>query len=190
MVSCITATIELGCLSRKDINYIPQSKILERANTSLRCSTEIYDTDTGAIYQKDLIPDAVFGLEYLTLGGKRYRFYALEADRATEPLRSAEIHRKSFVRHLLQYEDYIEGVRYQDHLNLTAPMMVLNVTTSEERAARMMKVAREFFPNGNNYQLFRAWSAFGGVLAPPEPRAGLLEKGWETNDRQVNIAGV
>ncbi|MXP48218.1 hypothetical protein GRI43_12555 [Altererythrobacter luteolus] len=180
MVSCITASIELACLERDDLNYIPQSKILERAETCLRWPTEICDPDTVATYEKDLIPDAVFGLEYLTSEGKRYRFYALEADRATEPLRSAEIHRKSFLRHLLQYEAYIEGAGYQDHLNLTAPMMVLNVTTSEERTQRMLGLTQELFPEGNSYQLFQVWDAFGRALSPPHPKGQMLVAPWQS----------
>lgn len=178
MVSCITASIELACNECDDINFIPQSKILARAEASLRWTTEICDPDSGASYEKDLLPDAVFGLEYLTSEGKRYRFYALEADRATEPLRSAEIHRKSFLRHLLQYEDYIEGGLYRDHLDLTAPMMVLNVTTSEERKRRMLALTDELFPEGNSYQLFQVWQAFGVLFAPPAPNADMLNGAW------------
>lgn len=187
MVSCITASIELACSERDDINYIPQSKILARAEASLRWPTEITDPDSGASYEKDLLPDAVFGLEYLTSEGKRYRFYTLEADRATEPLRSAEIHRKSFLRHLLQYEDYIECVGYQEHLNLTSPLMVLNVTTSEERVQRMLGLTEEMFPEGNSYQLFRSWDSFGAVLVPPSPDESLLNSVWHTCDTSILI---
>ncbi|WP_128891743.1 replication-relaxation family protein [Erythrobacter sp. HKB08] len=178
MVSCITASIELACNERDDINFVPQSKILARAGASLRWTTEICDPDSGASYEKDLLPDAVFGLEYMTSEGKRYRFYAVEADRATEPLRSAEIHRKSFLRHLLQYEGYIEGAGYQEHLGLTAPMMVLNVTTSEERMRRMLALTAELFPEGNSYQLFQVWNAFGTDLSPPRPRLDFIRSVW------------
>ncbi len=187
MVSCITASIELACIERDDLNYIPQSKILTRAEAGLRCTTEICDPDSGAYYEKDLLPDAVFGLEYMTSEGKRYRFYVLEADRATEPLRSTEIHRKSFLRHLLQYEDYIEGGGYQEHLNLTAPMMVLNVTTSEERMRRMLGLTKELFPNGNSYQLFQVWDAFGPVFSPPNPMRQMLEVVWQSSEQTVQL---
>jgi len=178
MVSCITASIELACQERDDLKYIPQSKILARAEPSLRWTTETCDPDSGAIYEKDLLPDAVFRLEYSAQIGKRYRFFALEADRATEPLRSAQIHRKSFVRHLLQYESYVEETRYQDHLGLTAPMMVLNVTTSTDRLERMLAVTDELYPGGNSYQLFRSWDAFGTVFAPPRPDLSMLSSKW------------
>lgn len=178
MVSCITASFELACLTRSDLTYIPQSAILARVNAPLRYATELCDPDTGATYGKDLLPDAVFGLEYRTTAGKRYRFFALEADRATEPLRSVDIQRKSFVRHLLQYEDYVEAGGYRDHLNLTAPLLVLNVTTSEERVERMLALTDEFFPAGNTYQLFQSWETFGGVFRPPAPKFSLLEADW------------
>ncbi len=187
MVSCITASIELACIDRDDIKYIPQSKILVRAEASLRWPTEICDPESGAFYEKDLLPDAVFGLEYLTASGKRFRFFALEADRSNEPLRSAEIHRKSFVRHLLQYESYIEEGGYRDHLRLTAPMMVLNVTTSEERVQRMLAVTRDLYPDRNSYQWFRSWSAFGAVLVPPRPETSLLTSPWTSDDGAIRV---
>ncbi len=179
MVSCITASFELACRAREDVNYIPQSKILDRAEASLRWQAEICDPDSGATYAKDLLPDAVFGLEYTSEAGRRFRFFALEADRGSEPLRSSEIHRKSFVRHLLQYEDYIELGGYRDHLSLTAPMVVLNVTTSHVRTERMLAVTDEFFPQGNSYQLFQTWEAFGATPSPPSPSVGLLSDDWK-----------
>lgn len=187
MVSCITASIELGCIERKDVNYIPQSKILTRADEPLRWTTSICDPDTGATFEKDLLPDAVFGLEYLTPVGKRYRFFALEADRSTEPLRSAQIHRKSFIRHLQQYEDYIECGGYRDHLNLTAPMMVLNVVTSEARLERMLALTAEYFPHGNSYQIFQCWEDFGEPIRPPHPKSTLLEGYWYSLEGKTHI---
>ncbi|MDJ0977261.1 MAG: replication-relaxation family protein [Erythrobacter sp.] len=187
MVSCITASFELACWARDDVNYIPQSRILARANASLRWPTEVHDPEDDMTYQKDLIPDAVFGLEYLTPEGSRYRFFALEADRATEPLRSSTNHRKSFKRHLLQYEDYIECGSYREHLTLSAPMLVLNVTTSERRVERMLEVTREFYPSGNSYQLFQAHHAFELVKGPRAPIPGLLNSRWVSSVGDVPL---
>ncbi|MHA7820273.1 MAG: replication-relaxation family protein [Erythrobacter sp.] len=178
MVACITASIELACLSRPDIRYIPQSAILARANAELRWKTNIADQATGKTYPKDLLPDAVFGLEYRTPSGSRFRFFAIEADRATEPLTSGNFNRKSFERHLQQYAEYIERGEYQKHLNLTAPMLVLNITTSEARAERMLALTQELFPSGNNYQLVATWEAFGTPFAPPHPKHALLLDAW------------
>jgi hypothetical protein len=159
MVSCITASIELACLERDDVAYIPQSAILARANADLRWPAKIADPKTGARFTKDLLPDAVFGLEYLTDQGSRFRFFAVEADRATEPATSSNFHRKSFERHLLQYQ-------------------VLNVTSDAGRMERMLKVTGELFPHGNSYQLFQVWKDFGPVFRPPAPNPALLMGDW------------
>ena len=178
MVSCTTASIELACLARSDVNYIPQSRILARADTSLRWPTPITDPRSGASYTKDLLPDAVFGLEYLTRDGSKFRFFAVEADRSTEPATSSNFHRKSFERHLLQYQAYIEQRGYSAHLRLSAPMLVLNVVNDEQRIERLLSAAGLLFPSGNSYQLFQAWEQFGPIFAPPQPNPNLLEAPW------------
>lgn len=174
MVSCITASIQLGCLERDDLSYIPQSRILSRAGAEMRCPTRITDPATGYKYDKDLIPDAIFGLEYGTHVGSKYRFFAVEADRATEPATSTNFNRKSFDRHLRQYREYVEGGLYGEHLNLTAPMLVLNVTSDPLRMAKMEKLTSEHYPDGCNYQLFRCWEDFGPVFRVPIPNRPFL----------------
>ena len=133
MVSSITASIENGTRRRNDLEYIPGYKILERANTPLSWPVTITDPATGKRVTKDLRPDALFGIEYKTEQGSRYRFYVVEADRGTEPLTSSTINRKSALRNILQYEAYILGGEYKKHLKLTSPMLVLNVLISEQR---------------------------------------------------------
>ena len=70
--------------------------------------------------------------------------------------------------------------RYRKHLNLTAPMMVLNVTTTEARLVRMLDLTEGLFPEGNSYQLFLSWDAFGAVFMPPEPNVSLLTDCWRS----------
>lgn len=177
MVACITASIELATLDRPDITYIPAQDILKRANTDLRCPTTITEP-SGANYSKDLLPDALFGLQYHTDSGDRYRFFLVEADRSTEPLTTKNFHRKSALRNLLQYRDYIETGRYREHLKLTSPLLVLNVLTDEKRLQRMIKLTAEQMPGGCTYQLFQTWDAFGEVFVPPEPNTALLMGNW------------
>lgn len=178
MVACVTASIELSCLSRTDIRYIPQNAILSRANTELRWTMNLADPATGKVYRKDLLPDALFGLEYQTDAGSRFRFFAIEADRATEPLTSGNFNRKSFERHLLQYAKYVERGGYREHLGLTAPLLVLNVTSDPKRLERMRALCSKHFPQGNNYQLFQSWEDFGPVYRPPAPNPALLNGHW------------
>lgn len=178
MTSCITASIELASITRPDLSYIPQSDILARADTVLRCPVTITAPGTGCRYKKDLIPDAVFGLRYYTGKGDRFRFFAVEADRATEPTTSSNWNRKSFGRSLLQYDAYVAGGAYRYHLKLTAPLLVLNVLSDEHRVERMVDFVAKRYPSGNAFMLSQAWPDFGPVFRPPEPSAVLLAGNW------------
>lgn len=178
MTSCITASIELATLDRPDLRYISQSAILMRAGTDLRWPTMITDPATGRAAAKDLIPDAVFGLEYHTPGGSRFRFFLVEADRATEPATSTNFNRKSFLRSLWQYDRYIGGGEYRAHLKLTAPLMVLNLSSNEVRTEKILALTAQCYPQGNAYMLFRTWNDFGPVFRPPGPMSSLLNDEW------------
>ena len=178
MTSCITASIELATLGRDDISYIPQSEILARSKAELRWPVIITDPGSGRSGSKDLIPDAVFGLRYHTGNGDRFRFFAVEADRATEPTTSGNWNRKSFERSLLQYEAYVAGGAYRDHLNLTAPLLVLNILSDAKRMERMVEFVTSRYPAGNAFMLFQTWEDFGPVFRPPEPNMDLLAGAW------------
>ena len=180
MVSCITASIELGTTNRDDVSYIPQQRILDRAGADLRYGVVILDPATGRCVKKALIPDAIFGLEYHTKTGSLFRFFVLEADRATEPATSKNLDRKSFKRNLLQYREYVGRGRFQEHLRLTSPLLVLNVTTSQQRLEKMLSVSKAL-PDGAgpNYMLFQTCDAFGSVFRPPNPLEHLLSGPWK-----------
>jgi hypothetical protein len=178
MVSCITASVELATIDDPGITYIPQSRILARANADLRFPVTIIDPTTKRSQAKDLIPDAMFGLEYHTESGSRFRFFAVEADRATEPATSSNFNRKSFRRSLLQYGAYVSGGTYRQHLGLTAPLLVLHVSSEPVRTARMIDLTAKLYPNGNSFMLFQTWKDFGPVFRPPPPNPALLIGNW------------
>ena len=178
MTSCTTASIEIATLNRANLTYISQSKILARAEADLRCPVTFTDPATKRSMTKDLIPDAVFGLQYHTPCGDRFRFFAVEADRATEPTTSANWNRKSFERSLLQYDAYVAGGAYREHLGLTAPLLLLNVITDARRMERMLDFTAQSYPNGNSFMLFQAWDEFGVAWKPPRSIKGLLETEW------------
>jgi hypothetical protein len=179
MVSCITASIDLACRARDDVNFISGVAILERADAELGCPVTIAFPSNPAPLTGELKPDAFFGLEYVSEAGPKYRFFAVEADRATEPEVTTNSQRKSWVKSLLQYRAYVEGGAYRDHLKLSSSMMVLNVTNGEARMANMMSLTKKHFPAGNSYMLFQHWEEFGGVFKPPVPRRALMGGTWE-----------
>lgn len=178
MTACVTASIELACLASDHTSYISQSQILKRAGATLRCTVTFADPVTRRQMTKDLIPDALFGLRYHTADGDRFRFFAVEADRATEPTSSANWNRKSFLRNLLQYDAYVAGGTYRQHLNLTAPLLVLNVLSDQRRMERMVECVAKLYPSGNSFMLFQAWEDFGPAFRPPHPQSSLLMGDW------------
>ena len=190
MVSCITASIELATLDNPNLAYIPGSTILAQAKATLRFPTEIEEPDTGYTYTKDLIPDAVFGLEYKQGNQRSYRFFALEADRGTEPTTTANFNRKSHLRTLLQYRDYIGAGGYKEHLNLTAPLLVLNVFSDAKKCRKVQELAADLGGGrGSNYLLFQTFPDFGGAFRPPRPNRALLTEPWErAGEEPFNIA--
>jgi hypothetical protein len=177
MVSSITASIELATLDRPDIVYIPGQRILERAKAKLRYPVSFREPGSGKQQTIDLIPDALFGLEYLRDGQKSYRFCLVEADRATEPTRASQFNRKSHLRNFLQYREYVGAGLYKQHLNLTAPMLVLNVSTDLKVTVRMLRLLGELMPEGCSYQLFQAVEG-AGYLGPPKILTQLMEGRW------------
>lgn len=177
MVACTTASIELGTLSRANVSFIPGHQILKRAGTELRHPVSLC-SDSGVRTQRTLIPDALFGIAYHTHQGDRFRFFLVECDRATEPATSKNWNRKSWLKNLRQYRSYIECSLYQDHLKLTAPLLVLSVTTNPKRLAKMIAVAQDEMQTCA-YLLFQQWPDFGPVWRPPEPLPDLLFGDWQ-----------
>ena len=187
MVACVTASIELAAEARSDLSYIPGSTILARATTPLRYPIASIDPVTKTRRSQDLVPDAIFGLTYHTQLGDRYRFFVVECDRATEPLTSANGRRKSWQRALQHYHAYIAQGAYKTHLKLTAPLLVLNVTSDPMRLTKMIaQTEREMGPC--SYQLFQAWEVFGPLWRPPSPHPELLEQPWRrAGHRELEI---
>lgn len=179
MVSSVTASIELAADLHPNLSFIPQADILERAETTLAYPVEITDPVSSDRCLKTLKPDALFGLQYAMLTGSQYRFFVVEADRSTEPFSSTNFNRKSVLRNVQQYREYVGRGLYKGHLQLTAPLLVLTVCIDKKRAARMIKLIAEQGSGKNAYLLFQSWSAFGTPFRPPAPNLELLSDGWE-----------
>lgn len=180
MVACITASIELETRVRDDLKYIPGSLILERANTDLRSTVSYRDPATDSVVDAALVPDAVFGLEYRTNEGSRFRFFVLEADRSTEPIASSA-RRKSWIRSLAQYQAYIGEGQYRKHLALSAPLLLMLVSPSTDRIDALMKAAQRSW-GARPWLLFKAVPAFAIPVRMPPPLPQLLSEPWQRID--------
>ncbi len=181
MVSCITASVEIAALQNPNVEYIPQHSILERANdqagdpVSLRFSVEFKKLHTGEIESAVVVPDAVFGLRYLHGTEPLYRFFFLEADRATEPNRSYRFNRKSWQRNVAQYRELVGRGSYKRQLHMQSSAFVLCVTTNTAHMHNIVDVVREQSGTGrNSFMLFQAHPEFGSYFRPPRPIERLL----------------
>lgn len=166
MVAAITASIELATLARDDVAYIPQHAILNRAQTSLRYLVPFRNPKTCKTETRDLIPDALFGIEHRQRSEISFRFFVVEADRGTEPTRASQFNRKSHLRTFLQYREYVGRRLYQKHLDLTAGLIVLNVVAHERTMDAMLDLMDEIYPRGCSYLAFRMCEGFSGGPQP------------------------
>ena len=88
----------------------------------------------GKTLTRDLIPDQLYGIEYLTDEGPRYRFFVVEVERGTNPKTSKQ-DRKSVERMKAMYGVYIGQGKYKEHLKLRAPLVLSDCSyhrTAEE----------------------------------------------------------
>lgn len=178
MVACVTASIELACRQRPDLTYLPAAQILPDIGdlgVTLRAGM------SGMPGRKPhrLVPDQLFALSQQTPAGLRYRAFALECDRATEPVRSANLARKSYLRSYLDYRQFIGTGLYRERYGLTCPLLVLNVMTSRARLQRFQQLVHDHAPGGNAYFLFRFQGEFETRLTPAAALLDLLSGPWE-----------
>lgn len=179
MVACITASLELATYAHKNLSYIPQHAILDRAEAGLRAPVPYKNPTTGRNTQGDLIPDAICGIEYRDHTSRRFRFFAVEADRHTEPNRSDTFSRKSYRKSILQYREFIGRGRYKQHFKLNSPLLVLTVTTNERHMYNLIDLVSEIAPSGtNSYFCFQVVPTFTRPFKPPQPHRGLLCGPW------------
>lgn len=183
-VSSITAAIELEILKHPTLRFIPQHEILARAGASLGAIVPFTyrSPETGQTAQESrtLVPDALFGIEYAQPEAKRaYRFFLLEADRKTEPTRASRFDRKSYLRTILQYREFIGQGLYKAHYKLESSALLLNVMTSPLHMRSVMSLVAEISGGRNSYMLFKCLPQFGTYFKPAKPDLALLSTPWE-----------
>ena len=125
-----------------------------------------------------IVPDGLFGLEYTREGSKAYRFFALEADRNTQPVTRSDLQQTSYLRKILAYRQLsIQGI-HKSHLGLPN-LLVLTVTTNEAHMTHIMSLVRDLATEGKSKLfLFKTMSSVGDFRKAPEPTARMLTDAW------------
>lgn len=173
MASAITSAIEVGCIER-GYKYISQHELLDLKGAELKALVG-YSWDGKLRDPSPLIPDGLFAIDY---GGK-FRVFALEADRSSEPFRADDDNRKSLKKNVLQYETFIRTKQYLEHFKLEqAGLIVLTVTMNADRMQSFLDLVEE--ETGPNTFM---WAMSASEFAPPfRPSAvvrDLFEKPWQ-----------
>lgn len=114
-----------------------------------------------------LIPDGLFGLEYVLADGtKGYRFFALEAER-TNRVWCQNLRQASWLRKVLAYRDIARQRAFHSHLGLPN-LLVLVVTPTESRIEAMRRLVTEVTEGrGSPMFLFHHIPVIGHGCPPP-----------------------
>ena len=123
----VTSSIDI-CAARAGIRFIPAHEILARTGASIAIPHG----------KSKLIPDQLFALDY----GGRYRAFALEVDRGTEP-KTSPANRKSWARSISQYDDILSREIYKSHYGLKANLLVLWVFTSRAKEQHFRSLMKD-----------------------------------------------
>jgi hypothetical protein len=191
MICDIIASIEIGVRADPKLRFVSWQEILENpkmpertrisanplaipASVSYTCPR----TKNTSRYDQPLIPDALFGIEYTAKGQKGYRFFALEADRNTEPASRGTLQQSSYLRKILQYREIAARGTYMTHWGLPN-LLVLNVTTNEQHMKNVMHIIEELSDGkGSTYLLFKTMPSLASVERAPLPTPDMLTSAW------------
>ncbi|NJO35194.1 MAG: hypothetical protein HC869_20900 [Rhodospirillales bacterium] len=126
-----------------------------------------------------VIPDGLFGLEYRRGGERSYRFFALEADRNTMPVRRSTLRQSSYLRKLLAYREVLAQSIHKTRLGVPN-LLILNVTVNETHRQNIMEVLAELSGGkGSGLFLFKTIGALGDFMRAPEPSPAILLEPWD-----------
>lgn len=150
LAALVTASIELET-KKAGFRYIDQEEILSRAPLATRNAkhplalpSEISFTFKGAkgAYTqrsaRPTLPDQLFGIDY---GGKA-SFFAVEIDRATEPVTRSNLNQNSYLRKILCYRAINSSRAYKAQWGVPN-FIVLNVTVSDAHSRSILELVRE-----------------------------------------------
>ncbi|WP_244520850.1 replication-relaxation family protein [Aliiruegeria lutimaris] len=166
-VSSVTSAIDIAA-ARAGVRYIPAHEILAIRGADLAIP----------LGRTTLIPDQLFALDY----GGRYRAFALEVDRGTEPLRSTAA-RKSLQKSIEQYRRLIEQGIYKQHYGLKANLIVLWVFESERRHRQFLEMLRGVPATVSQAMLSRALGGSGRDVRGAGALIDLYASPWERANR-------
>lgn len=179
LMTCeVLASIELAAMADPNLRFISAREILAKAPERTRNSAYPFRIPCGLSSDATgVIPDALFGLEYLRDGQKSYRFFALEVDRATMPVTRKGRGQTSYLGKLLAYRDVLANETHKTHLGLPN-LLVLTVTTSPQHKDNMITTFMGV-TGGSTAFLFKARKGAGRLGGLARPDMSVLYESWD-----------
>ena len=192
MICDILASIEIGTRANRGLRLVSWTEILANPKmpTATRAAANPFALPVTVTYtcprtnalerwDKSLVPDAIFGIEYSSGERKTYRFFALEADRNTEPVVRSSLMQTSYLRKLLQYREVTAQRTCVTRFGLPN-LLVLTVTTSEQHLRNIMELAGTFSGGtGNPSFLFKTMPSLDSLEKAPAPTPEILTAPWQ-----------
>jgi hypothetical protein len=171
MICEALASLELGACAC-GLRFIPWPEMLARAPEATRAAIRPFrlPVPSGGY----IVPDGAFGIEYRNGAATAYRFFALEADRGTMPVRRARQGQTSYMAKLAAYRDVIRYGAHRAHWGIPN-LLVLTLTTSESRLAEMLSRSGEDADLASPAFLFKAVRENSLTVPLPE----LFAAPWE-----------
>lgn len=170
MICEILASIELAVREHAQLRFVSWSEILSRAPDETKGSDHPFKF---ALPRCSVVPDALFGIEYLSDGKQVYRFFALEADRATMPITRLGRDQTSYLQKLLSYREIISQRMHRKRLGIPN-LFVLTVTTSQPHQEHMLAAFQQS-AGGSPLFLFQVFERAGSCI----PSKGLVAQAWQ-----------
>ena len=138
LVSDIMVAIELSCRQR-GIRLITEDELLSNSAPQRLFR---WNVKVDGNVMLSVVPDRVFALEFPDSDGKNTRrFFCLEADRGTMPVKRAHLCQTSFYRKLLAYQATWRQKVHQRRFGWDR-FRLLTVTNSDERIIHMQEAVR------------------------------------------------
>jgi len=163
--SCLTASFDL------QTDFHPRSKVLERAPDSAKIAVEPFSFETP---HGTIVPDDYFMLSI----PEGLRAFALEADRATETVRSKAVSSK-IQKKLQGYVHIMQLGLHRKQLN-SPHLSVLFATTGAARINSIIALIHEIVPLKFQHRfLFKHFPSFGMPYRVPRDPLDILSP-WQT----------
>jgi hypothetical protein len=191
MVCDILSSIEIGARATPNLRFVSWTEVLASPKmpettrgaarpmaASVPVTLAASERRTSLRIDRPLVPDALFGLEYTTLGARQYRFFALEADRNTEPIVRSNLRQSSYLRKILQYREVAARSLYRTVWGLPN-LIVLNVTVSDRHRQNLMRLVDELTKGtGSKSFLFKTMPSLASLQKAPPPIPDILAGAW------------